>query len=141
MKKKILIFILIFASIILILTYLSKIRTSSDVYVECIYIRYACNDCYPKYYVKFSSFKKIENKDIFILAKKNKNFIDIIELLDYQGCEDCSIFKVKGKLFYSIYRNIYTIETEDYIIKTDTNCCNTIKKELEKLQEEFEKQK
>lgn len=117
--------------------FVSKIKIKSDIYAESIYIRYACNNCYPKYKIKSSNIERLINKDIFILLCKNKKEVDFIEIIDNQICDHCYIFKIHGDLYYSILNGHYTIIVEEYELIVNNDCCNESKKAYEEMKNKY----
>lgn len=129
-RKLLLIILLSFVAIVIaaVLFFTSaKIDIQKNVSVKCMYMAYACGDCYPQYNVRdvypSSLRQKLLKKDIdieFASKEQEKEFIKKVGI-----CRICYKFDFNGDLFYSEKKNCYVIKLDSYKIQLmDKKCCD-----------------
>jgi uncharacterized membrane protein YGL010W len=104
----------------------AKYQIQKDVSVNCMYMGYACGDCYPQYNVSkvlpSSLEKKLLKKDIdieFANKEQKEQFEKKVGI-----CGICYIYEFKGNLYYSEKKNCFVIKLTDYNLKLkDEKCC------------------
>jgi len=104
-----------------------KYSVQKDVSVSCVYMAYACGDCYPQYNVRnvkpSDVERKILNKDVDI-EFVNKEQKDAFEK-QVEACGICYIYEFKGELFYSKKKKCYVIKLREYkMTMKDKKCCD-----------------
>lgn len=105
----------------------AKYNIQKNVRVTCMYMAYACGDCYPQYNVEnvlpSSLEKKLLNNDIDIeFASKEQEQLFKKKV---GRCRICYKFDFKGDLFYSEKKNCYVIKLGNYKMQLkDNKCCD-----------------
>ena len=104
----------------------AKYNIQKNVSVKCVYMAYACGDCYPQYSVSevlpSSLDKKLLKKDIdieFASKEQEEEFKKQIGV-----CGICHTYDFKGDLYYSNKKGCYVIKLGEYKLKLkDEKCC------------------
>lgn len=104
----------------------AKYAIGENVSVKCMYMAYACGDCYPQYNVRdvspLSLKKQLLKKDIdieFASEGQEEEFKKNVGI-----CGICYMYDFKGHLFYSKKKKCFVIKLDDYKLKLkDKKCC------------------
>lgn len=106
---------------------IEKFKSVNNIRLKCIYMAYACGDCYPNHkitkIVNGPSSIDLINKEINVeFAEKE---LEVKFDKEVKNCAICYDYEFFGDLEYSIFDGYYTLSIKEYNLWMDQKCCNT----------------
>jgi len=113
-------------ALISILSFNYQKSNNKEVKLKCVYMAYACGDCYPQYKVEAVLYpdnisKKVMGKEIYVEFKDREMEDKLTQ--EVHQCAICYYYIFSGELKYSIFKKAYTLEIDEFDITLKFNDC------------------
>lgn len=119
----------IFKIVCIVFCFNSCNSKATNVRLKCLYMAYACGDCYPQYkiqelYEPKTYGREIIGKDLDVSFESREEESKFEQ--EVGACGICYSYDFKGNLSYSYRKKCYELKVFSYSLKMENkDCCST----------------